>query len=61
MPDIRIRANKPPINPPLILSKLDLIRSIKRKKVVALREVILIKAREENGFNNIKVSFYYLL
>ena len=40
-----INAKSPPIKPPFNLSKLDFIKRTSRKNVVALREVILIKAR----------------
>ncbi|MDC3077928.1 hypothetical protein OA324_01295 [Prochlorococcus sp. AH-716-O05] len=53
MPDIRIKAKRPPIKPPFSLSKLDFIRRTSRKNVVALREVILMKAKGAKGFNNI--------
>ena len=53
IPEIRIKANKPPINPPFNLNKLDFKSSINRKKVVALREFIFIKASGARGFNNI--------
>ena len=53
IPEISIKANRPPINPPFNLSKLVFIRRIKRKKAEALRLVILIKANGANGFSNI--------
>ena len=46
IPDISIKAKSPPISPPFNLSKLDLIRSIDRNKIVALREEIF---RKVNG------------
>ena len=55
MPEIRIKANRPPIKPPFNLSKLDFIRRINRKNVVALSELILINAKEANGFSNIRI------
>ncbi len=58
IPEISIKANRPPINPPFSLSKLDFMRRISRKNVVALREVILMKARGAKGFNNI--NFFYI-
>ena len=33
IPDIRIKAKRPPISPPFNLSKLDLIKSIDRKTI----------------------------
>ena len=53
IPEISIKAKRPPIKPPFNLSKLDFIKRTSRKKVVALREVILMKARGVKGFNNI--------
>ena len=38
IPDIRIKAKRPPISPPFNLSKFDLIKSIDKKTIVALRE-----------------------
>ena len=58
IPEIRIKANKPPIKPPFNLSKLDFIRRINRKNVAAFSELILINAKGENGFSNIRVNFY---
>ena len=55
IPEIRIKAKRPPIKPPFNLSKLDFIRRIDRKSVVALRELILIKAKGANGLNNINL------
>ena len=43
IPDISIKAKRPPISPPFNLSKLDLIKSIDRKKIVAFREEIFKK------------------
>ena len=53
IPEISIKAKSPPIKPPFNLSKFDFKRRAKRKRVVALREVILIKAKGANGFSNI--------
>ena len=53
IPEISIKANRPPINPPFNLSKFDFMRRINRKNVVALREVILKKASGAKGFSNI--------
>ena len=44
IPDISIKAKRPPISPPFNLSKLDLIKSIARKTIVALREENFKKA-----------------
>ena len=38
IPDISIKAKRPPINPPFNLSKFDLIKSIERKIIVAFSE-----------------------
>ena len=46
IPVIRIKAKRPPISPPFNLSKLDLIKSIDRKTIVALSEEIF---RNVNG------------
>ena len=43
IPDISIKAKRPPINPPFNLSKLDFIKSIDRKTIVALSEEIFKK------------------
>ena len=48
-----IKAINPPIKPPFNLSMLDFISMINKKKVVALSEVIFIKANGAKGFNNI--------
>ena len=42
-PDMRIKAKRPPISPPFNLSKFDLIKSIDKKTIVALREEIFKK------------------
>ena len=60
IPDISIKAKRPPISPPFNLSKLDLIKSIDRKTIVALREEIFKKANGLNGFNNISLAEYSL-
>ena len=56
IPEIRIKAKRPPIKPPFNLSKLDFIRRINRKSVVALSELNLIKAKGANGLSNIKLN-----
>tara|TARA_B100000524_G_C23501911_1_gene317300 strand:- start:5 stop:262 length:258 start_codon:yes stop_codon:yes gene_type:complete len=58
IPDIRIKAKRPPIKPPFNLSKLDFIKSISNKKVVAFREVIFMKEKGEKGFSIIKNQIY---
>ncbi len=45
-PDMSIKAKSPPIRPPFNLSKFDLIKSIDKKTMVALREDIF---RKVNG------------
>jgi len=44
IPDMSIKAKIPPIIPPYNLSKFDLIKSIDKKTIVALREEIFKKA-----------------
>ena len=56
MPEMSTKANRPPIKPPFILSKLDLMRREISKIVVAFKEAILIKASGAKGFNNIWFS-----
>ena len=53
IPDISIKAKRPPISPPFNLSKFDLIKSIDKKTIVAFREVIFKKVNGVKGFNNI--------
>ena len=53
MPDMRIRAKRPPINPPFNLSKFDLIKSIDKKTIVAFREEIFKKLNGYKGGNKI--------
>ncbi len=43
IPDMSIKAKRPPISPPFNLSKLDLIKSIDKKTIVAFREEIFKK------------------
>ena len=43
IPDMRIKAKRPPISPPFNLSKFDLIKRIDKKTIVALREEIFKK------------------
>ena len=61
IPDTSIKAKRPPISPPFNLSKLDLIKSIDRKTIVALREEILKKVNGQKGFNNISLAEYNLI
>jgi len=60
IPDMSIKAKKPPISPPFNLSKLDLIKSIDRKTIVPLREEIFKKVNGKKGFNNISLAEYNL-
>jgi len=43
IPEMSIKAKRPPISPPFNLSKFDLIKSIDKKTIVALREEIFKK------------------
>ena len=43
IPDMSIKAKRPPIIPPLNLSKFDLIKRIDKKTIVAFREEIFKK------------------
>ncbi len=43
IPDMSTKAKRPPIRPPFNLSKFDLIKSIDKKTIVALREEIFRK------------------
>ena len=53
IPDMSIKAKSPPTSPPFNLSKFDLIKSIDKKTMVALREEIFRKVNGLKGFNNI--------
>ncbi len=53
-----IKAKRPPISPPFNLSKFDLIKSIDKKTIVALREEIFKKVNGLKGFNNISLAEY---
>ena len=55
-PDMSIKAKRPPISPPFNLSKFDLIKSIDKKTIVALREEIFKKVNGLKGFNNISLT-----
>ena len=61
IPDISINAKRPPIRPPFNLSKFDLIKSIDKKTIVALREEIFKKVNGEKGFNNMSLAEYSLV
>ncbi len=43
IPDMSIKAKRPPINPPFNLSKFDLIKSIDKKTIAAFRDEIFKK------------------
>ena len=43
IPDISIKAKRPPISPPFNLSKFDFIRRIDKNTIVAFREEIFKK------------------
>ena len=46
IPDMSIKAKRPPISPPFNLSKFDFIRRIDKKIIVAFRDEIF---KKENG------------
>tara|TARA_B100000886_G_scaffold215386_1_gene149396 strand:+ start:577 stop:774 length:198 start_codon:yes stop_codon:yes gene_type:complete len=56
IPEMSIKAKRPPINPPFNLSKFDLIKRIDKRIVVALREEIFKKVNGLKGFNNISLA-----
>ena len=58
IPDISIKAKRPPISPPFNLSKFDLIKSIDKKIIVVFKEEIFKKVNGLNGFNNISLTGY---
>ena len=58
IPDISIKAKRPPIRPPFNLSKFDFIRSIDKKTIVAFRDEIFKKVNGKKGFNNISSAEY---
>ena len=60
IPDMSIKAKRPPISPPFNLSKFDLIKSIDKKTIVAFREEIFKKVNGKNGFNNISLAEFIL-
>ena len=45
IPEMSIKAKRPPINPPFNLSIFDLIKSIDRKTIVTFREEIFKKVK----------------
>ena len=45
IPDMSMRAKRPPISPPLNLSKFVLIKRIDKKTIVAFREEIFKKVK----------------
>ena len=58
IPEMSIKAKRPPINPPFNLSKFDFIRRIDKKTIVAFRDEIFKKVNGEKGFNNISLAEY---
>ena len=60
IPDMSIKAKRPPIRPPFNLSKFDLIKSIDKKTIVAFNEETFKKVNGEKGFNNISLADYIL-
>jgi len=56
IPDMSIKAKRPPIIPPFNLSKLDFIKSIVKKTIVAFREEIFKKVNGLKGFKNISLA-----
>ena len=57
IPDMSIKAKRPPISPPFNLSKLDLIKSIDNKTIVALREEIFKDSFESFFMRFLKFIF----
>ena len=60
IPEMSIKAKRPPISPPFNLSKFDLIKSTDRKTIVALREEIFKKVNVLKKINNISLAKYNL-
>ena len=58
IPDMSIKAKRPPISPPFNLSKFDLINRIDKKTIVAFREEIFHKVNGQKGFNKITLGEY---
>jgi len=61
IPEMSIKAKRPPISPPFNLSKFDLIKRIDKKIIVAFREEIFRKVNGLKGFNSISVVKYNLI
>ena len=61
IPEMSIKAKRPPISPPFNLSKFDLIKRIDKKIIVAFREEIFRKVNGLKGFNSISVVKYKLI
>ena len=53
MPDNKIKANNPPIKPPLSLKRLDFNKRTNKIKLVALRLEIFKKVNGDKGLINI--------
>ncbi len=53
MPDNKIRANNPPIKPPLSLKRFDFNKRTNKMKIVALRLEIFTKVKGDKGLINI--------
>ena len=58
IPDMSIKAKRPPISPPFNLSKFDFIKSIDKKIIVAFREEIFNKVNGLKGLNNMSLTEY---
>ena len=58
IPDISIKAKRPPMSPPFNLSKFDLIKSIDKKTMVAFKEEIFNKVNGLKGLNNMSLAEY---
>jgi hypothetical protein len=56
IPEMSIKAKRPPIIPPFNLSKFDLIKRIVIKKIVAFSEEIFKKVNGLKGLNNISLA-----
>jgi len=61
IPDMSIKAKRPPISPPFNLRILDLIKRIDKKTIVVLREEIFKKVNGLKGLNNISLAEYNLI
>ena len=58
MPEISVKAKRPPIIPPFNLSKFDFIRRTDKKIMVAFKEEIFKKVNGEKGLSNISITKY---